>query len=235
MSILDKLKGRQGAAKRPGTVKRSESSASAEPIKTPIADNTEEPAADRNEMQTARSRENTAPSVLSFYDQCVEDFHRTAAQEGQSENGPVIIPELIPIGEKTVLEFLKDPFFRMEFDSDPQMFHYVIMSLSLQAGIVFGAKWHEDFAALNDAYVDRIIRDGPESECKPYLRQLGLTDRLKESAFYDVIFERWTAMHESVRKMRDPREYTFRATLAAYQLGVSMILGKSGYRTDNVR
>lgn len=61
------------------------------------------------------------------------------------------------------------------------------------------------------------------------LAQLGLTDNEKENAFYRVIFERWMAMHEPYWKLSDPRDYTFKAMVAAYQLGVSMILEKYGY------
>ncbi len=216
VSLLDRFKKKKGAGKRSGPTTK--------PSETLTADHTEEPAKDPAEAQ-----EDTAASVISFYNDCVEDFHKAAMEEGRAKNGLIFIPELIPIGEKTVLAFLKDPFFRMQFDNNPQMFYYVIMSLSLQAGMVFGAKWHEDFAALNDEYVDRIIREGPADACKPCLKQMGISDSIKENAFYRVIFGRWTAMHEPYWEMRDPREYTFRAILAAYQLGVSMILGEYGY------
>ena len=49
----------------------------------------------------------------------------------------------------------------MEFNGNPQVYYYVIMSLSLQAGIVFAEKWHSDFPALKSGYVDDIIAEGP--------------------------------------------------------------------------
>ncbi len=168
-------------------------------------------------------------SPREFYTRCVEDYHNTAAKHGLAKKGLVLIPELVPIGQKTVLAFLKDVFFQTEFRDDAALYHYVIMSLSLQAGIVFAAKWHEDFAGLDDAFVDQIIVEGPADACKPCLRKLGLTDNEKENEFYRAIFQRWLALHEPYWKLSDPREYTFNAMLAAYQLGISLILCECGY------
>ena len=175
------------------------------------------------------SQELTASSSVQFYNDCVEDYHKTAMQLGKASRGMIFIPELIPIGEKTVLAFLQDRFFQMEFGDNPQMYYYAIMSLSLQAGMVFADKWHLDYAALKRGYVDRIIDEGPADACKPLLRKIGLTDNEKENDFYRAIYERWMALHEPYWKLSDPRDYTFKATLAAYQLGISMILEKYGY------
>ena len=132
----------------------------------------------------------TATPAIQFYNDCVEDYHKTANKSGLANRGLIFVPELIPIGEKTVLAFLQDPFFRMEFNGNPQVYYYVIMSLSLQAGIVFAEKWHSDFSALKSGYVDDIIADCPADACKPLLKQLGLTDNEKQNGFYSTIFER---------------------------------------------
>lgn len=176
---------------------------------------------------TAQNR--AASPIVQFYNDCVEAYHNAAHEKGLANKGVIFIPELIPIGEKTVLAFLKDLFFQMQFGSNPQMYYYVIMSLSMQAGMVFAVKWHENYSALNTGYVDQIIEEGPADACKPYLKQLGLTDSEKENEFYRVIFDKWLEQHEPYWKMNDPRDYTFKATLAAYQLGISMILEKYGY------
>ena len=182
-----------------------------------------------NDTTQSSASTNGCTTAVQFYNDCVEDYHNTANRQGLAKRGLIFIPELIPIGEKTVLAFLKDPFFSAQFGSNPKMYYYVIMSLALQAGIVFAVKWHEDFPALKAGYVDQIIEEGPADACKPFLRQLGLSDNEKENAFYRVIYERWLAKHEPYWEMRDPRDYTIKATLAAYQLGISMILEKYGY------
>ena len=169
------------------------------------------------------------PQITRFYQNCVEDYHNAAKEKSLATKGIINIPELIPIGEQAVLTFLKDPFFQSQFGGNPSVYYYVIMSLSIQAGIVFAAKWHDNASALTKGYVERIIREGPAESCKPWLYQLGLTDNQKENTFYQVIFERWAKNHEPYWKLKDCRDYTFNATLAAYQLGVSMILERCGY------
>lgn len=168
-------------------------------------------------------------SISQFYNDCVADFHQTAKENGMATKGLIFIPELIPIGERTVLAFLNDSFFQMQFGHDPHLYYYAIMSLSLQAGMVFAVKWHENYSALKTGYVDQIIEEGPATACKPYLRQLGITSSDKENEFYQKIYHRWLVKHEPYWKLSDPRQYTFRATVAAYQLGISMILEKHGY------
>ena len=180
-------------------------------------------------MEPITTQARTAAPIVQFYNDCVVDYHNAAGEKGMATRGLIFIPELIPIGEKTVLAFLKDLYFQVQFGNDPQMYYYVIMSLSLQAGMVFAVKWHENYSELKSGYIDKIIEEGPADACKPYLKQLGLTDIEKENTFYHVIFDRWLKMHEPYWKLNDPRDYTFRATLAAYQLGISMILEKYGY------
>ena len=53
--------------------------------------------------------------------------------------------------------------------------------------------------------------------------------RNQGNAFFQKIFDRW---HEKVKPyldLPDPREYYLKATLAAYQLGVSMMLERLWY------
>ena len=53
-------------------------------------------------------------SAVSFYTDCVSVFHNEAKKFGIASKGLIYIPELIPHGEKTILEYLKDPFFQMQ-------------------------------------------------------------------------------------------------------------------------
>ena len=162
--------------------------------------------------------------VNKFYDDCVTDFHAEAARIGVATTGLIFIPELIPYGERILLTFLQDPFFEMEFP-DPRMFYYAIMSLGIQSGIVFAQTWHDAFSQLDQQY-NMVAKRGP-SDCanellaKYFPRSIS---RNQGNYFYQKIFDRFTEMHEPYWQLRDPRQYTFKALLAAYQLGVSMML-----------
>ena len=169
-------------------------------------------------------------SSKDFYAECVEDFHKEANKHGVATRGLIFIPELIPLGEKTILAFLKDPFFQMQTGGNPQAYYYLIMALSIDAGIAYATKWHEDFSALS-RYVDQIIYEGPADDAnilleKHFPKEVSAN---QGNPFFQKIYPRWLAMHEPYWKLDDPREYTFKAMLAAYQLGVSMTLEKYGY------
>ena len=59
-------------------------------------------------------------------------------------------------------------------------------------------------------------------------KDAGMTKE-KRDGLYQAVFAKWLALHEPYWKMSDPREYTYQAMLAAYQLGISVILEKYGY------
>ena len=167
---------------------------------------------------------------VSFYNDCVAEYHQEAAKHGVANRGLIFIPELIPIGEKTILAYLKDSFFQMQCGGNAQQYYYLIMALSIDAGMCFATRWHEDFSTLNK-YVDEIIKNGPADDANAIM-EAQFTNGImgnQGNDFFPIIFERWLAMHEPYWKLSDPRDYTFKAMLAAYQLGISMILEKYGY------
>ena len=88
-------------------------------------------------------------SLIEFYKEALSKLHNFAEYEGLCDKGLIGIPELIPIGQKTVLSFLNDTYLNMEFRNNPAQFYYVVASFCLQCGIIFAAKWRDDFSALN--------------------------------------------------------------------------------------
>lgn len=167
---------------------------------------------------------------VAFYNDCVADFHKEAMKYGVAKKGLIFIPELLPLGEKTILAYLKDPFFQMQSGGNPQAYYYLIMALSIDAGMCYATRWHEQFSTLNQ-YVNQIIEEGPADDANILLAKHFPKDISENqgNAFFQKIYPRWIAMHEPYWKLSDPRDYTFKAMLAAYQLGVSMILEKYGY------
>ena len=104
------------------------------------------------------------------------------------------------------------------------------MALSLQTGICFGEKWHKNFEGLKTGYVDEIIKVGPADDANAILAEtIGINGNEEQNAFYQKIYEKWIHCHEPYWALEDPRQYTFRAMVAAYQLGISMVLEKYGF------
>jgi len=165
-----------------------------------------------------------------FYTLCVEDYHRTLKEMGYANRGLIFIPELIPMGNKAVLAYLKDPFFKAEVGGNVTQYYYLICSLSFMTGVAYAEKWHSNFAALKAGFVDQVIADGPADYAIPILeKELHLSSDQQSEKLYSIIFDRWLILHEPYWKLSDPREYTFNAMLAAYQAGISVILEKHGY------
>lgn len=173
---------------------------------------------------------NNLKSPAEFYKECIEDFHKEANEHGVATRGLIFIPELIPLGEKTILAYLRDPYYITESNGAPEVFYYTVMHNSLKAGMALATQWHEDVSKL-DEYVDEVILDGPAIMGYCLLKKYFSEEIYKNfgEEFYKKIYARWLALHEPYWALEDPRIYTFNAMLAAYQLGVSMILEKYGY------
>ena len=175
----------------------------------------------------AKKRNGAAGKTVQFYNNCVDDFHKYAKRLfGMAKKGVIFKPELIPIGEETILTFLQDPVLETKFGDDPQLYYYVIMCSALQAGMVYADKWRSGCHALNSEYDNAVIALDQADSCQSLLKKLGLSDT---EGFLRIIYDRWLVMHAPYWEIRDSQEYTFKAMLAAYQLGVSMALGKKGH------
>lgn len=164
-----------------------------------------------------------------FYQQCLKKYHDTAATMGVANQGLIFIPELLEKGEKTVLSFLNDAFFQAELGDNPTMYYYVINSFCMQAGIIYADQWHENYKHL-DEKVEETLRIGPADIVQPILDEHfpEIAHNCGE-ALGNAIFNNWLELHEPYWALEDPRKYTFYATLASFQLGISMMLDKYGY------
>ncbi len=168
-------------------------------------------------------------SPQQFYKQCHEEFHLIAQDYGFAPKGGVIIPELMQVGMRIVLSFLQDQELIDAYGDDPTQHYYAIVGLSIQAGIVLGYKWHFDFDGLKEEYIESIIDDGPAEVAGELMLKDCHKDIVAANEYYSSIFTRWLVLHEPYWKLDDPREYTFNATFAAFQVGVSTILGVYGF------
>ena len=183
-------------------------------------------------MGTSNSSGNKPTGFLDprrFYVQCMKDFHDVAQKSGFAPKGAVMIPELAPIGTRTVMSFLRDQELLETYGDDPVQWYYAIVGLSIQAGIVFGYQWHVDYSGLNEAYISSIIDNGPAEIAGDLMMQVCHKNQIEANDYYSSIFSEWLRLHDPYWNMTDPRQYTFNATLAAFQVGVSTILGEFGF------
>lgn len=166
----------------------------------------------------------------SFYSKCVEAFHEEAQKYGVAKRGLIFIPELMPRGEKVVLSFLQDPYYQSVCNGNAMTYYYLMMSLSIQSGLVFADTWHKDFYSLDECEAEIII-DGPADKANELLEKYFSRDisANQGNGFYQKIYSIWLKQHEPYWKLQDPRDYTFKDLIAAYQLGISMMLEKHNF------
>lgn len=165
----------------------------------------------------------------TFYTSCLKDYHDTAKKLGYAENDVVFVPELLEYGQKAILWFFRNDELQRQL-SEPASYYYCAVNTAIRCGILFALKWHLDFRGLQaHGYVDSVMETGPSVFTKDIIkRDLGMNDSAFGS-FCTAICMRWMEMQKPYWQMQDPRDYTFYATLAAYQLGVSIILCKYGF------
>lgn len=165
-----------------------------------------------------------------FYTVSCEKFHDMANLGLElTPRGVIFVPELIRIGGETILAWLQDPAFQQRFGHSVETYYYVLAVRSFEAGLVFGDKWHHQVSALKSGFVEEVIKGDINDYVNPIIDNVMHMDEYTQASFYKDIFDCWTELHAPYWKLRDPRDYTFNLLLAAYQLGVSVILTKYGF------
>lgn len=183
---------------------------------------------DKLRKQKSASAGNTVGTPSAFYAECVEEYHKAAKDLGRAKGGTILIPELLPYGEQAVLALLRNDELRGQF-KNPVVYYGVLVTLSIELGVVMAKKWHEDFKGLNSSYIQSVFNDNISVVCNPIMEELGFAGEDAKGDFYNAIFERWLKLHDPYWSLADPRDFTFAATLAAYQLGVSVFLYENGF------
>ena len=164
----------------------------------------------------------------AFYTECLDDFHAAAGEMGFAEKGVLLIPDIVPYETKIIMALLQDEFYRKEFAEDATSYYYAISMLSLQAGMICAHQWHSDSSQLNDENVDKLIEFGPADAADDLWRQeFGMSPE-NADGFYKKIYSRWLEKMRPHWGEEDPRDYIFNAVMAAFQLGISIMLEKIG-------
>ena len=169
-------------------------------------------------------------SPFVFFMECVNSFHKEALKFSYALKGSIFVPELLSLGKFIVTAFLDDYIYKLEYRSDPRMYHYSIMTVCFECGVLFSHMWYHKMEILKSGFVETVLRDGPKEKVNPLLKKYFLMDSLKqECIFTSNIFAKWSAMLEPYWNCDDCSPYIVNATLAAFQLGVSMTLEKLNY------
>lgn len=161
-----------------------------------------------------------------FYLQCLQELHSEAAARGYAERGTVMAPDLLPFGEKAVMKYYADPILAAEFAADPTQYYYAVNCFCLQCGILFASLYDSDPLALTEGYVDSVTSVDPwQFAERPAAERLDL-DLDAMNLLCAAVFNRWIDLVEPHYKEPDGTEYIYYATLAMYQLGISLVAGR---------
>lgn len=164
-----------------------------------------------------------------FYTTCLKEFHDVGEKRGLTPKGVIFIPELLEYGQKASLWYLKNKQLQERFPNPEVYYHLGVLTLT-SFGIFCGHTWDIDFDLMQDPrFVEAMMRGNPTNIAEDVIKnELGLSHQ-KYDDFCSEIFDLWLKNMDPYCKMRDPGQYVFNATLAAFQLGVSMILSAKGY------
>lgn len=173
------------------------------------------------------------PKVLEpakFYAMSCQTFH-DMANSGLSltPRGVIFVPELLSIGQEAVLRCLQNPTLQRRYKNNPEGYYYAIATDCFDVGIVFADKWHNQVSALKNGFIEEVFNGNISDYSTPIIEQVIGWDDYDRAPFYKDLFNCWKELHAPYWKLRDPREYTFNLMLAAYQLGVSVILTQYGF------
>ena len=178
-----------------------------------------------------KSKNNNAGTFLppqQFYTLCMKDYHDFAQKQGYAVRGVIFIPELVQYGQQLVLNLYRNEALQRNF-STPQAYYCMLVETAIRSGIICGLKWHLDFPGLNQSgYMETVLGHCKELSAEAIKSDLQMSEK-KFVEFSKKVYEHWSELHEPYWSLSDPRNYTFFATVAAFQLGVSMILCKYGF------
>ncbi len=163
-----------------------------------------------------------------FYSQCLEEFHACAAEAGLAKRGVIYAPDLMPMGEKAVTSYYGDAALAAGFAADPTGYYYTVCSSCLQCGVLFASLYASDPLALTDAYVDTVISMDPWQLAERHVKERLRMNREGMELFSAGVFDRWIDLVEPYYEKPESAVCIYYATLAMFQLGVSLIAGAGG-------
>lgn len=176
-----------------------------------------------------RKGKHSIKAPLDFYQECVSAFHETAAKLCGAPQRPIVVPELVPIGQNVALTLLQKPTYLSNCADNAELYYQLILYLCIHAGMAVATQWDLN---PNDLHKNLgMIIDEPELIGEELIKEYFAKEMPdgKGTLLFAGIFAIWMKLHDPYWQLKDPREYTLLSLAAGYQLGVSMILEKYGY------
>ncbi len=162
----------------------------------------------------------------AYYQQCLQELHEAAAARGYAERGAVIAPDLLPFGAKAVEKYYGDPILAAELAADPTQYYYTVSCFCLQCGILFASLYDSDPLALTEGYVDAVTSMDPWQFAEPAARERLDLDLDAMNLLCAAVFDRWVDLVEPYYRTPEGSDCIYYATLAMYQLGISLVAGR---------
>ena len=160
-----------------------------------------------------------------FYNQCLGVFTKTA-QEANLLQGNLVCTELLPVGKKVVFEYLYDRYLVQRHESDPDIFYDYVVQLSFEAGITIANKWKDASADLEE-YIDKIIRETSFDDIRGIYQQYFNVE--SEQTWRKFISNLSAPVYDLLKWYHEQdnfEAYKLKLLLAAFQLGMMLILNK---------
>ena len=176
----------------------------------------------------------TPPTLEEDYQTFVTEYHKMAKEQGYANSGIVSVPALMPCGERVIASFLNDEELKSMYSSNSSAsYFYAILWMSILSGMAFADKWYND-GEIGDEFVEEMIEHTPVRKMSETLfPKIGIRDMNKQKDFCVHILGVWTGLSAKRKNEfvanNQSREYWLQEMLAAYQLGVSMMLDTYGY------
>lgn len=153
-----------------------------------------------------------------------KEFNELAINEELVKGDIVFVPELVPLGEKAVLELMSNSTIQKEYGDNPGFFYYIVLQYALKTGILLGARWEVDFESLTPDSYRKELAHALNGETERILEEIGLDTEEKHDAFFVALYEKWHELTLPYTTLEDQTPYIFGSIFAALQLGITMIL-----------
>lgn len=165
-----------------------------------------------------------AMNPSDFTAHCCEEFNNLAIDKQIVKGDIAFVPELVPLGEKAVLEIMSCPTIQEEYGDNPMLFYYVVLQYAFKTGILLGARWELNFESLTAESYKEEVAHALNGEAEKLLSEMGLDSDEKHDAFFVALHKKWHELTMPYTQLEDQRYYISGSIFAAFQLGITTIL-----------